>query len=333
MADPKKPAPRIEKYKVRDNANPRWSSHQNNKLMTLVSKPLIGPDDTVFAIGSCFAERIRLAMDKQGLDVGPPMENIELDPDRFRIDALPGRAHMNYYNTYTIRQEFHRHVGTWKQEDDDYWIMKDTIWGGDYIYQDPYRRMIFGRTPEDLADAVSRVNEAVDEGIRNASVFFITLGMTEVFVNKKSKLVACQKPGYAGGGGEAETSFYASNYEQNLENLQYVVDVINQVRPGARVVVSVSPIALARTFGDHDILVANMEGKSILRAAVGALERANDNVTYFPSYEIVMNNAPDSFRDDDGRHVDEWIVTKIVDLFKEAHFVGSEEGDDNAIAV
>jgi len=176
----------IQKYQARDKSNPRWSSHFMNKLFTVANKPLFGPDDVVFTIGSCFAERIRIAMSGQSVRVGPPMEDIDIDEDRFRIDSLPRRPHMNYYNSFTIRQEFERHVGEWSQDKDDYWTIKDKIWGGDIAYQDPYRRMILGRTPEDLNDAVQRVNEAIDKGIREASVFFITLGMAEVFVNKTS---------------------------------------------------------------------------------------------------------------------------------------------------
>lgn len=319
----KKPVPAsasIQKIQVRDKPNPRWSSHFNNKLLTVPRKPLFGPQDTVFTIGSCFAERIRIALSDEALNVGPPMQDIPLAQDQFRIDSLPQRPHMNYYNSFTIRQEFERHIGEWTRQDDDYWTIKDKVWDGELVYQDPYRRMVLARTPEDLAEANKRIDTAVDNGIKNSSVFFMTLGMAEVFINEKSGSVACQKPGYAGGAGENETRFHMSDYLENLGNMQRVVDIITSLNPQARIVTTVSPVALARTFGENDILTANSEGKSILRAALGQLARDNDNVTYFPSYELVMCNAPVSFREDDGRHVDDWIVSKIVETFKEAHF-------------
>jgi len=300
----------IQKFHARDKSNSRWSNHFINKLFTVATKPIFGPDDVVFAIGSCFAERIRIAMSGQSVRVGPPMEDIVIDEDRFRIDSLPQRPHMNYYNSFTIRQEFERHVGEWSQGKDDYWTIKDKIWGGKIAYQDPYRRMILGRTPEDLGTAVERVNIAIDKGIREASVFFITLGMAEVFVNKTSGSIVCQKPGYAGGAGENETSFHMSGYEENFANMAKVVEIINRIRPDAHIVVTVSPVGLARTFSNNDILAANTEGKSILRASL----------TYFPSYEMVMYNSPVSFRANDGRHVDDWIVSKIVRMFKEVHY-------------
>lgn len=311
----------IKKIQARAVPNPRFSSHFNNKLLTVPLKPLFGPQDTVFTIGSCFAERIRIALSDQGVNVGPPMQDIVMEPDNYRIDALPKRPHMNYYNSFTIRQEFERHAGLWKQDPEDYWTLpKDPFWGGTTVYQDPYRRAVYGRTPQDLARAVARIDEAIDRGIRASGVFFMTLGMAEVFVNRASGKIACQKPGYAGGAGEEETFFHMSSYEENMENMERVIEIITRIRPDARIVMTVSPVGLARTFGDQDILVANTEGKSLLRAVLGSIARKHDNVTYFPSYEIVMANAPFSFREDDGRHVANWVVSKIVTAFKAAHF-------------
>ena len=313
------PAAPLQKYIVREEANPRWSSHFRNKLFTVARKPLFGPEDKIFTIGSCFAERIRAYLTVEGFTVGPPTLDIPMDLDRFRIDNLPRLGHLDYYNTFTIRQEFERHLGEWTQDPDDYWTIKDPVWEGDVAYQDPYRRATFGRTPEDLREAVAHSDAAIDRGIREADVFFMTMGMAEVFRNKQSGKIACQKPGYAKGGGEEQTEFHMSSYEENYANLKRIVEIIQQVRPNARIVMTVSPVALARTFGDQDIVSANSEGKSILRAAVGAIAREFDAVTYFPSYELVMANSPFSFREDDGRHVASWIVSKIVKTFKAAH--------------
>lgn len=309
----------LQKYVVKEAANPRWSSHFKNKMITVARKPLFGPEDKIFTIGSCFAERIRSFLTAEGFKVGPPTDHIPMAPDRYNIDRLPRYPHLDYYNTFTIRQEFERHIGEWAQDPDDYWTIKDPLWEGEVAYQDPYRRATFGRTPEDLLEAVRHTDDAIDRGIREADVFFMTMGMAEVFRNKQSGKIACQKPGYAKGGGEEQTEFHMSSYEENYANLRRIVEIITQVRPEARIVFTVSPVPLARTFSDNDIVAANTEGKSILRAAIGAIARDFDAVTYFPSYELVMANSPFSWREDDGRHVDNWIVSRIVKTFKAAH--------------
>ncbi len=314
----------IQKIQAREKPNPRWSSHFQNKLLTVPIKPIFRKSDMVFTIGSCFAERIRVALTAEGVNVGPPMQEIPMAHDRYRIDRLPDRPHSDYFNTFTIRQEFERHIGEWDRDPDDYWIAKDKYWGGETCYQDPYRRLILARTPQDLLEANELVDKAIDKGIRQASVFFFTVGMAEVFRNKRTGKIACQKPGYAGGAGEDETEFHMSSYEENVENVSKIVEIINRVRPDAQIVCTVSPVGLARTFGPDDILVANMEGKSILRAALGAVARKYENVTYFPSYEIVMANSPFSFREDDGRHTANWVVSRIVAAFKAAHMIAED---------
>ncbi len=324
-AEPPPEGAPVRRIDVRERPNPRWSTHFNTKGLTVQRQPLFGPRDRVFTIGSCFAERIRLALADQGVAVGPPMQDVPVDPD-YRIDSLPRRPHMNYYNSFTIRQEFERHIGLWRQDPDDHWrLSKDPFWGGGEMYQDPYRRAVFARTPEALARAVAGCDAAIDRGIREADVFFMTLGMAEVFRNRRTGLIACQKPGYAGGAGEDETDFHMSDTQENLDNMERVVGIIRDLKPQARIVVTVSPVPLARTFSGQDIVVANAEGKAILRAALGALARRHEGGTYFPSYELVMANAPWSFRADDGRHVADWVVSRIVSAFKAAHYADAAD--------
>ena len=43
-------------------------------------------------MGSCFAERIRIAMTEQGVQVGPPLGSISMDPANYQIDSLPKRS-------------------------------------------------------------------------------------------------------------------------------------------------------------------------------------------------------------------------------------------------
>lgn len=287
----------IQKFQVRAaplKPNPRWRTRYVNKLFTVGAKPILSDQDTVFTMGSCFAERIRIALKDQSIIVGPHLASIPLRPKDYEIDELPkGREHMNYYNTFTIRQEFERHLGLWKQDDDDYWTVpfakepahrsKQPGWSGDVFYQDPYRRRVFARTPETLRQAVSHIDEAMDASIRKADVFFFTLGLTEVFRNRHSGKIACQIPAYAAGGGEKETEFHRSTLTENLDNVSAIVGMIKKINPNARIVVTVSPVRMSRTFTDYDVAVANTEMKSILRVVAGEIDRMYENVTYFPT--------------------------------------------------
>jgi hypothetical protein len=319
--EPKQP-PYIEKIEVWDEPNPQWKVHHAQKMITLESKPAFSQEDKFFVIGSCFAERIRLGLEAEGIKVGPNYKRVPIDASRYQIDELPRRPHMNFYNTFAIRQAFERHVGAWTQEPDDYWTLpKDFIWNGDKpIYQDPYRRLVFGKTPGDLQEAISHVNSIMDEGIRNADVFFMTLGLAEVFVNKRSGKIACQRPAYGGGGGAGETEFRMSTFAENYDNMKRIVEMILQIRPNAKIFATVSPVGIARTFIGKDVYVATMENKAILRAVLGQLDREIPELTYYPSYEITMANGPNAFYESDGRHVNPWLVKRLVAGFLSAYY-------------
>src|SRR5690606_15006083 len=129
-------------------------------------------EDKIFTIGSCFAERIRLALGEQGYQVGPDYASIPMDRRRYLIDTLPERPHMNYYNTFTIRQEMERHIGEWAQAPDDVWTVPDKFWKGEVAYQDPYRRLVYGRTKEDLHEALGHINRIMYDGLVSSNVFF-----------------------------------------------------------------------------------------------------------------------------------------------------------------
>jgi hypothetical protein len=67
----------------------------HQQVMTVPIKPLFGRKDKLFTIGSCFAERIRLYLTAEGFEVGPPMQDVPMAPDRYSMDRLPARPHMD----------------------------------------------------------------------------------------------------------------------------------------------------------------------------------------------------------------------------------------------
>ena len=86
--------------------------------------------------------------------------------------------------------------------------------------------------------------------------------------------------------------------------------------PQKKIIVTISPVALKRTFSGRDIIIANMESKSIFRAVATSISREFSNVIYWPSYEIVL--ARDVY-EEDGRHVTPDGVNAIVDQFLAVH--------------
>ncbi len=77
---------------------------------------------------------------------------------------------------------------------------------------------------------------------------------------------------------------------------------------------------LQNTFTDQDIVVANAESKAVLRAAAGAFARRHDNVSYFPSYEMVTHSQPDFALRADRAHVEPEMVDHIMSSFIDVYF-------------
>ncbi|MCP5278853.1 MAG: GSCFA domain-containing protein [Thiobacillus sp.] len=311
-----------------DHPNKKWEVLFKSGILTVGNKHVFNTGQKFFTIGSCFAEEIRKALTSRYVTCYPEYSRIRLDPDRMQIDTLPQREHMNYYNTFSIRQEIERAAGLWVQDRDDIWPLKGrTIENGKLtmrqdgsVWQDPYRRLVFGKTEADLWSAIDQINTVMKEGMAQSDVLVMTLGMTEVFRKKNNGLVCNQIPVYGGGAGLKETEFHASDYEENLANLRRAFALLRQINPAIQVVLTVSPVPLQRSFGPHDIFVNNYESKCTLRAVAAKICRELDWVHYFPSFEIVWGIGDTAYQARDRLHVKEEVVGRIIDVFLQTHF-------------
>lgn len=323
-----------EDFELRATASPnqKYATAVSEKQITFPVVRLIDRDDIVFTMGSCFAEEIRRHLQNAGFTCAPRYRRIQFDPDRISIDTLPDKEHMNFYNTFTVLQQLQQITGQWTQDRNDFWLApkvskKVVTWEERPLYQDPYKRLVLAKTLEELHLAVDLVNAEMRSSFEEATAFVFTFGMAEVFRNKLNGKIVCQKPSYAGGGGLAETVYHQSTVAENIESLRSIVRLIRERKPDAPIFMSVSPVPLERTFGPSDIIVANYEGKSILRAAVGQVAREFEKVFYVPSFEYVSSMGLRAFRQD-GRHVLPEVVEKIISAFVQAHIVQDESAEN-----
>jgi len=309
-----------------DRPNKKWEVLFKNKTLTVLNNQKFNMNQKYFTIGSCFAEEIRKAFTARNVLCYPEYKKIEIDPLRMRVDTLPHREHMNYYNTFSIRQELERAAGYWIQDEFDVWKLTGKKFvNGEFantegeVFQDPYRRLVFGDKIGDLHEALNQINQVMKDGIINADVFVMTLGMTEVFKKRNNGLVCNQVPVYGGGAGLRETYFYQSNFDENLENLRTTFRLLKELNSKVEVVLTVSPVPLHRSFNKNDIFVNNVESKATLRAVAAQICRELPWVHYFPSFEIVWGIGFSAYKDADLLHVKEEIVKNIIDVFLATH--------------
>ncbi|MDH5694945.1 MAG: GSCFA domain-containing protein, partial [Gammaproteobacteria bacterium] len=96
-----------------DRVNKKWEVLYESRCLTVKNNRRFNLNQKFFTIGSCFAEEIRKALSARKVSCYPEYRNIDIDPQRMIIDTLPAREHMNYYNTFSIRQELERAAGLW----------------------------------------------------------------------------------------------------------------------------------------------------------------------------------------------------------------------------
>lgn len=322
----------FNQIKNTDRPNNKWEVLYDKRVLTVRNNRKFTLTQGFFTMGSCFAEEIRKALTARNVKCYPEYRKIQIDSSRMKIDTLPQREHMNYYNTFSIRQEIERAAGLWIQDKRDIWelhgrdIQNDALVAGEgSVFQDPYRRLVFGRTADDLWEALSQINVVIKEGLTTAEACVITLGMTEVFKKKNNGLVCNQVPIYGGGAGMRETYFHASTFDENMTNMRTSLRLLKQLNPKVQVVLTVSPVPLHRSFNEHDIFVNNMESKCTLRAVAAQICREFDWVHYFPSFEIVWGIGASAYMDKDLLHVKEEVVRNIMDLFLVSHCEMAQE--------
>jgi len=130
------------------------------------------------------------------------------------------------------------------------------------------------------------------KAIMKARVLILTLGLTEIWEDKSDQSVICLPSGpyFNEGGGLDEYVFRVSRYQENLDNLEKIYQILKKHNKECKLVITVSPVHLWATFRkDMDVISANCNSKSTLRAAADEFTSRHDDVYYFPSYEIATS--------------------------------------------
>ncbi|MEX0803117.1 MAG: GSCFA domain-containing protein [Haliea sp.] len=304
-----------------DLCNSSWKKTCRGSRLSFVRKPVLCRDYKVMTIGSCFALEIRAALRRHGFDVYPKYGDIVFDPKLQTLAKLPKRDDINHYNTFTIRAEFERALFDRHLKPDDF-VKYSALWRqmlGDSkgeIWQDPYRKHVYAANEAAILDLSRKIDACMRDAILTSDIYIITLGLTEVWRNDRNGMVVNQTPDRELDGRASGFTFERSNYEQNYENMRSVCSLLAERFPEKKIVLTVSPVALSRTYSGNDIVVANMESKCTLRAVAAAITKEFDNVLYWPSFEIAM--ARDIYQED-GRHVTHDGVKSIMDQFLAVH--------------
>ncbi|MFH1152726.1 MAG: GSCFA domain-containing protein [Pseudomonadota bacterium] len=228
------------------------------------------------SMGSCFAREIRRRLIQYGYNY---IQEEAEHPASIHASAAWERT----YNTFSMRQIFEYTFESFEPRV-RWWISPETG-----TVQDPFRRII--KYPDVAAAEADFRNhrECSRRALTRARILILTLGLTEIWRDRKDGSVICLPSGpYVNEGGNMDRyEFVVSRYAENLENLEAIFRIMDKYNPECRLLVTVSPVNLWATFRrDSDVVSASCNSKSTLRAVADEFVSRHDNATYFPAYEI-----------------------------------------------
>jgi len=240
---------------------------------------VIDKSTPIASMGSCFAREIRKVLLRQGYNY--ITEEID-HPASVHASAAWERT----YNTFSMRQIFEYTFESFTPQK-RWWISPETN-----QVQDPYRRIILYDSIEGAEKDFKNHVEQSKKAILKAKVLILTLGLTEIWEDKSDKSVICLPSGpyFDEGGGQDEYTFRVSRYQENLDNLEKIYKLVHKYNKDCKIVITISPVHLWATFRkDIDVISANCNSKSTLRAVADEFVCRHDDVFYFPSYEVATS--------------------------------------------
>ena len=165
-----------------------------------------------------------------------------------------------------------------------------------------FHSSISGSTPQ---EAVTTMQSAITKGgehLKNARLIIVTLGSAYVWRDREGEVVAnCHKMG-------------AKNFSTELLSLEQIEENLESIvtNTATKILFTVSPIRHL-----NDGLEGNTLSKALLRVAIDrVIQKHPERVSYFPSYEIVMDDLRDyRFYDYDMLHPSAQAVDYIAEKF------------------
>ncbi|MEQ8196109.1 MAG: GSCFA domain-containing protein [Rhodospirillales bacterium] len=279
---------------------------------------LIDKETPVGSAGSCFGEEIAFEFQKRGFNYvvteredtyGEGVFFAGYDPDTpyARFSANWGIM----FNTPSFRQLAEKAFG---RRELPKLLFEQDIGDGKVLYGDPFREGVFFGS-EAAFDANHKKHiAAAREAFLKSEVFIITLGLNECWEFIPDGSVLSRSPRNADLMGLVRPKVLTA--AENVENIQTFIDIIREHNPAMKLIISVSPIPFIATVRSKEchVVTANTHSKAVLRVAADELVRANKDVYYFPSYELVTTCMENPWADDH-RHVSRETVGKVMGMF------------------
>ena len=284
----------------------------------------------VFTIGSCFARNVELHLASLGFDI-PTRKFLNEN----RRDGVPGGDEiLNKYTPPSIHQEL---AWTRRIRERDGIVSAADVEPmlldlGDGKVVDMQHRLTnqFGMTRADALDQRRKLYGLFEQAF-DSEIVIVTLGLIECWLDRANGQYVEFGPYMRRHNAGNRFVFRRLTFNEAYEFTKKTLDLLNADGP-RNVLITTSPVPLARTFTADDVIVANAYSKSVLRAVAGQVAEEFANVDYFPSYETVMLTKQTYVWANDLTHVEGEFVGRIVSRLCE-RYVADAQSLPNAAAL
>ena len=286
------------------------------RLRALFFHPRIDPvaaEGPVFAAGSCFARALETHLAEHGVEVLSRDQEIAAWPVR-RPHYNPG----SWLNLYHLPALYTALSWALDPERD---LPEDSLVPVEGGVVDLCFNSLLDVPDRVSAQRLRALTRARLARIREAGLFVLTLGLVEAWFDRHTgQHVNAWPPAELLRACPDRFELQILDLDEQRAGLEALhALLVGACRPGLRIAVTVSPIPLARTGTDQDVIVANQQGKATLRALAGEWAQRHPEISYFPSYEAVMGSNRSVAWQADGRHVTTRMARQVVARFVETY--------------
>lgn len=234
---------------------------KNIRLITEVEQSKfdfkVNHQSKIVTIGSCFSDTL----------------GDFLTENKFRTLSNPFGT---VYNIQSVSDLFLTALGEKKLEK-DWFVQRDET-----FFHHSYHSGFFGNNVTHLRRKINSVNRKVSTWLKETDLLVITLGTSWVYLKDGAIVSNCHR--------QPANTFDKKLIpaEEQSELLAMLLIKLKNINPKMKVVLTVSPVRHLK-----DGLVENSVSKSILRLVCSLITSQMDEVYYFPSYEIMIDELRD----------------------------------------
>ena len=262
----------------------------------------------IASAGSCFAQRLAVRLRELGLGY------VVAEPGGEPLSARYG----NIYTSRQLVQLLERALGRFDP--------LERFWTAPEGYLDPFRPGIedgaFASVAEVETNRAAHL-AAVRDLLAGVDAFLFTLGLTEVWVDRRDGAAFPACPGRGRGVFDPDRhAFVNLGIDDVQADLERFIALFGEINPAGKIILTVSPVPVAATMIPIHVVRASLYSKSVLKVAAEDVAARHAHVDYFAAYDTAMQNLGGEALFD-GRQPTGELADRVVRFFVRDYFAGA----------